>query len=91
MEFNSGEHEYLDFGRLNQGRTYMVNGSARESTAEQRDLVHGWLKGGALRGQCGVESLWHIFRYWEEYRIQKLGCHDVAVKIVSKAILKYSS
>ena len=41
MEFNLDKCEVMHFGRLNQGRTYSVNGRALGRVTEQRDLgVH---------------------------------------------------
>ena len=47
MEFNFNKCEVMHFGRLNQGRTYSVNGRALVRVTEQRDLgvqVHSSLK-----------------------------------------------
>ena len=47
MEFNLGKCKVMHFGRLNQGRTYSVNGRALGRITEQRDLgvhVHSSLK-----------------------------------------------
>ena len=47
MEFNLDKCVVMHFGRLNQGRTYSVNGRALGRVAEQRDLgvhVHSSLK-----------------------------------------------
>ena len=47
MEFNLDKCEVMHFGRLNQGRTYSVNGRALGGVTEQRDLgiqVHSSLK-----------------------------------------------
>ena len=47
MEFNLDKCEVMHFGRLNQGRTYSVNGGALGRVTEQKDLgvhVHSSLK-----------------------------------------------
>ena len=47
MELNSDKCEVMHFGRLNQGRTYSINGRALGRVTEQRDLgvqVHSSLK-----------------------------------------------
>ena len=47
MEFNLDKCKVMHFGRLNQGRTYSVNGRALGRVTEQRDLgvhVHSSLK-----------------------------------------------
>ena len=47
MEFNLDKCEVMHFGRLNQGRTYSVNGRALGRVTEQRDLevqVHSSVK-----------------------------------------------
>ena len=47
MEFNLDKCELKHFGKLNQGRTYSVNGRALGRVTEQRDLgvhVHSSMK-----------------------------------------------
>ena len=71
MEFNLDKCEVMHFGRLNQGRTYSVNGRTLGRVTEQRDLgvhIHSSLKAtGVTGGQSDEGGIQHAWFHWSEH------------------------